>query len=211
MFSRVRRCFRRSEVDMTEMREKRKETGGRSNEGRRRWSWRMWNVRRRTSSPASVIIKRLVKEEEERLTEGLQLITQKRNEGNDRLILLTEEESIIKRPFRRLHPEYEVLKYKEKKVMSFLHNVEMDTIKAHRDLQELKKETHFYSNLQKRIVTERNLVQEHLNTLNQEMMAVYIDLTVIQKYMVDFNPNDKDEQEKTSNLQTEHHQVGTSI
>ncbi|XP_076769196.1 uncharacterized protein LOC143434431 [Arvicanthis niloticus] len=91
--------------------------------------------------------------------------------------------------------------------MSFWHNLEMDTIKARKDLQELKKETNFYSNLQKRILTEKNLVQQHLDTLNQETMAVYVDFAVINKYLTDFNPNDKDEQEKTSNLQTQHHQV----
>ncbi|XP_076769319.1 uncharacterized protein LOC143434479 [Arvicanthis niloticus] len=60
------------------------------------------------------------------------------------------------------------------------------------------------SNLQNRIVTEKNLVQQHLDTLNQ---AMYIDFHVVQKYLLDFNPNDKEEQEKTSNLQTQHHQV----
>ncbi|XP_076562384.2 uncharacterized protein LOC143433951 [Arvicanthis niloticus] len=204
MFSRVRRFFRRGEVDMTERREK-EEAGlsAESNEGRRRWPWRMWRVGRRTSSPASVLMKKLAKREEERLTEGLQLITQKGKEERDQLILLTEEASIKKRSFPRLNPQYEVLKYKEK-VMSFLHNLEMDTLKAHETKQQLKKEINFYSNLQNRIVTEKNLVQQHLDTLNQ---AVYIDFRVVQKYLLDFNPNDKEEQEKTSNLQTQHHQV----
>ncbi|XP_076769315.1 uncharacterized protein LOC143434468 [Arvicanthis niloticus] len=80
----------------------------------------------------------------------------------------------------------------------------MDTFKAYETQQQLKKETHFYSKLQKRIMLEKDLLHEHLDTLNQ---AVYIDFRVIQKYLVGFNLNDEEEQEKTSNLQTQHHQV----
>lgn len=66
------------------------------------------------------------------------------------------------------------------------------------------------SNLRDRIVMEKNLVQKRLDTLNQETTAVPIDWDLIKKYLVDFNPNDKDEQEKNSNLQTQHHDVGSS-
>ncbi|XP_028639073.1 disks large homolog 5-like, partial [Grammomys surdaster] len=162
-------------------------------------------VRRRTSSPESVLIKKVAMEEEERLTEELQFITQNTNGARDRLIFLTEG-SINKRPFRRLDPQYELLKYKEKKVMSFLHSIEIDTVNSRENLQELKKETNFYSNLHNRIMTEKNFVKEDLDALNQEIMTVQVDLNVILKYLVDFNQNDKDEQEKTSKLQTQYHQ-----
>ena len=36
------------------------------------------------------------------------------------------------------------LKMKEKEVMSFLHNLEMENMEAQENKQELKKETHFY-------------------------------------------------------------------
>lgn len=44
MFTRLRRLFQRERVDVTERRERRKEAvlPRESNEGRRRWSWRMW-------------------------------------------------------------------------------------------------------------------------------------------------------------------------
>ena len=45
MFARLRKLFRRTNVDGRETRERRKE-GGLSperNEGRRRWSWRIWS------------------------------------------------------------------------------------------------------------------------------------------------------------------------
>ncbi|XP_028617056.1 disks large homolog 5-like [Grammomys surdaster] len=208
MFTRLRRLFQRERVDVTERRERRKEAvlPRENNEGRRRWSWRMWQVRRQTSSPAHDLIKKVVMEVEERLTEELQLITQNTNQARDRLIFLTDG-SINKRPFRRLDPQYELLKYKEKKVMSFLHSLEIDTINSRKHLEELKKETNFYSNFHNRIVTEKNLVKKDLDTLNQEIMTVQVDWNSIQKYLLEFILNDKDEQKETSKLQTQHHQV----
>ena len=45
---------------------------------------------RQTSTPATVLSKKQAKEEEERLTRELQLVTQERNELRDRLIYVTE-------------------------------------------------------------------------------------------------------------------------
>ena len=45
---------------------------------------------RQTSSPVTVLSKKQAKEEEERLTRELQLVTQERNELRDRLIYVTE-------------------------------------------------------------------------------------------------------------------------
>ena len=45
MFARLRKLFRRTNVDERETRERRKGAGlsSESNEGQRRWSWRMWS------------------------------------------------------------------------------------------------------------------------------------------------------------------------
>ena len=48
------------------------------------------------------------------------------------------------RPFQKLNPMYEQLKLKEKEVMTFLHNLEMEKIEAQENIQELKKEINFY-------------------------------------------------------------------
>ena len=45
--------------------------------------------------------------------------------------------------------------------------------------------------------------------LIQESKEVLLDWSLIEKYLVGLNMNGKDEQEKTSNLQTQH-QVGTT-
>ena len=48
------------------------------------------------------------------------------------------------RPYHRQNSLYEKLKLKEKEIMTFLHNLEMENMEAQETKQELKKETHFY-------------------------------------------------------------------
>ena len=48
------------------------------------------------------------------------------------------------RPYHRQNPLYEKLTLKEKEIMTFLHNLEMENMEAQENKQELKKETHFY-------------------------------------------------------------------
>ena len=57
---------------------------------------------------------------------------------------------------------------------------------------------------------QKNLMIKKLVTLKQENKEVHADWTIIQQYLVDLNLNDKDEQEKTSILHDQQHQVGTS-
>ena len=57
---------------------------------------------------------------------------------------------------------------------------------------------------------QKNLMNKRLVTLKQENKEVHADWTIIQQYLVDLNLNDKDEQEKTSILQDQQHQVGPS-
>ena len=47
-------------------------------------------------------------------------------------------------------------------------------------------------------------------TLQQESKEVQADWALIHQYLVDLNLSGKDEQEKTSNLETQEHQVGTN-
>ncbi|XP_052028753.1 disks large homolog 5-like [Apodemus sylvaticus] len=205
MFARLRKLFQRTNVDGRETRERRKGAGlsSESNEGQRRWSWRMWRAGRQTSSPATILSKKQAKKEEEKLTTELQLITQERNEVNDRLISITEGD-MNKRTFQRLNSMYEQLKLKEEEIKSFLHNIEMEKIEAQEYIQELKKEINFYSNLHSRLLMEKMLVKKRRVMLMQESKEVLLDWSLIEKYLVGLNMNGKDEQEKTSNLQTQH-------
>ncbi|XP_052028341.1 disks large homolog 5-like [Apodemus sylvaticus] len=212
MFARLRKLFRRTNVDGRETRERRKEAGlsSESNEGQRRWSWRMWRSGRQTSSPVTVLSKNQAKEEEERLTRELQLVTQERNELRDRLIYVTEG-AMNKRPYYTPNPLYEKLKLKEKEIMTFLHTLEKENIEAKQTFQDLKKEINFYRNLHSRLLMQKNIMNKRLVTLKQENKEVHADWTIIQQYLIDLNLNVKDEQDKTSILQGQQHQDAESV
>lgn len=97
---------------------------------------------RQTSSPVPVISKKQFEKEEKKLIKEIQLTTEETNELRDRLIYVTEG-SMNKRPYHRQNPLYEKLKLKEKEIMTFLHNLEMETMEARENNQELK-EINFY-------------------------------------------------------------------
>ncbi|XP_017171719.1 disks large homolog 5-like isoform X2 [Mus musculus] len=97
------------------------------------------------------------------------------------------------RTYHRQNLLYEKLKMKEKEVMSFLHNLEMEYVEACKNNQELKKEI--------------NLYHKKLVILKQESKKLQADWAIIHQYLVDLNLSCKDEQEKTSNLETQEHQV----
>ncbi|XP_034375155.2 disks large homolog 5-like [Arvicanthis niloticus] len=208
MLSRLRRVFGRAELDVIETRERQKVAGLSSgnNEGRMRWSWRMWRAGRQTSSPATVLSKKQAKKEEKRLTKELELCTQERNELRDRLIYVTEG-SMNKRPYYSPNPLYEKLKLKEKTIMTFLHKLEMDNIECTENFQEHKKEINFYRNLHSRLLLQNALVKKTLVTLKKDCKEVQADWYLLQQNLIDTNLNCEDEQEETSNLQEPQHQV----
>ncbi|XP_052028780.1 disks large homolog 5-like [Apodemus sylvaticus] len=211
MFARLRKLFRRTSMDGRETRERRKEAGlsSESSERQRRWSWRMWRADRQISSPATVLSKKQAKEEEERLTRELQLVTQERNELRDRLIYVTEG-AMNKRPYYTPNPLYEKLKLKEKEIMTFLHTLEKENIEAKQNFQDFKKEINFYRNLHSRLLMQKNLMNKRLVTLKQENKEVHADWIIIQQYLVDLNLNNKDGQ-KSSIPQGQQHQDAESI
>ncbi|XP_034375334.1 disks large homolog 5-like [Arvicanthis niloticus] len=208
MLSRLRRVFGRADLDEIETRERQKVAGLSSgnNEGRRRWSWRMWRAGRQTSSPATVLSKKQAKKEEKRLTKELELCTQERNELRDRLIYVTEG-SMNKRPYYSPNPLYEKLKLKEKMIMTFLHKLEMDNIECTENFEEHKKEINFYRNLHSRLLLQNALVKKTLVTLKKDCKEVQADWYLLQQNLIDMNLNGEDEPEETSNLQEQQHQV----
>ncbi|XP_063134541.1 disks large homolog 5-like isoform X1 [Rattus norvegicus] len=159
---------------------------------------------RQTSSPENILNKVQANEEEERLNRELELTTKERNELTDRLLYVTGG-SMNKRasPYFRPNPFYENLKIKEKEVMSLLHNLDTKNIEHREKFQELKKDINFYRNLHSRLLMDQACMKKKLVTLRQESKEV-------QRYLFELNPNDEDEQEKTSNLQTQQNVVGTS-
>ncbi|XP_052028745.1 disks large homolog 5-like [Apodemus sylvaticus] len=164
---------------------------------------------RQTSSPATVPSKKQAKEEEERLTRELQLVTQERNELRDHLIYVTEG-AMNKRPYYTPNPLYEKLKLKEKEIMTFLHTLEKENIEAKQNFQDLKKEINFYHNLHSRLLMQKNFMNKRLVILKQENKEVHADWTIIQQYLIDLNLIDKDEEEKPSILQDLQHQASAA-
>ncbi|XP_021045226.1 uncharacterized protein LOC110315534 [Mus pahari] len=106
------------------------------------------------------------------------------------------------RPLQKLNPLYEQLTLKKNQVMSFLHNLEMEKIEAQENIQELKKEINFYTNLHGRLTMEKNFIKMSI-TRKRESKEVQIDWALIDKYLVDLNLNGKDEQQQTSNCETQ--------
>ncbi|XP_063134428.1 disks large homolog 5-like [Rattus norvegicus] len=184
MFARLCRHFGRVDVDREESRVKQTKPK---------------EARRQTSSPENVLNKVQANEEEERLNRELELTTKERNELTDRLLYVTGG-SMSKSPYFRPNPFYENLKIKEKEVMSLLHNLDTKNIEHREKFQELKKEINFYRNLHSRLLMDQACMKKKLVTLKQESKEV-------QRYLFELNPNDEDEQEKTSNLQTQQNVV----
>ncbi|XP_063134803.1 disks large homolog 5-like [Rattus norvegicus] len=184
MFARLLRRFGRVDVDREESRVKQTKPK---------------EACRQTSSPENVLNKVQAKEEEERLNRELELTTKERNELTDRLLYVTGG-SMNKSPYFRPNPFYENLKIKEKEVMSLLHNLDTKNIEHREKFQELKKEINFYRNLHSRLLMDQACMKKKLVTLKQESKE-------LQRYLFELNPNDEDEQEKTSKLQTQQNVV----
>ncbi|XP_028640255.1 disks large homolog 5-like [Grammomys surdaster] len=208
MISRLRRLFGRADMEVTENGERQKVAGlsSESTEGRRRWSWGMWMAGRQSSCLANVLSKKEAKKEAKSLTKELELSTQERNELRDHLIYVTEG-SMYKRPYYRPNPLYEKLKLKEKMVTSFLNKLETENIDSCENFQEHKKEINFYKNLHNRLLLQSSVVKKSLVQVKQDYKEVKADWYLLQQYLTEMNLTVEDEQEKTSNLQKQQHQV----
>ncbi|NP_001296950.1 uncharacterized protein LOC545728 [Mus musculus] len=190
MFARLCNLFGRASVDGRETRERRKDAGlpSESNEGRRRWTWRIWRARRHTSSTAPDLSKKEFKKEKERLTTELHLLIQLRNEQRDHLIDFKESSNYNRtKPTQKKNPFYEQLRSTKNQVLSSVHKLEMGIIEAQENIQELNKWIDYFTNLHSQLLMEKNLKMSI--TQNQKNKEVEIDWALIEKYLVDVNLN----------------------
>ncbi|XP_038956644.1 disks large homolog 5-like [Rattus norvegicus] len=192
MFSRLRKRFGRGNVDSGETRVKESGLSSQSNDGQRQHFWRMFNAGRETSSPETALSEKQAKKEKERLIKELQLITEERNDLRYRLRFLTER-SKNNRPHFRPNPYYEDLERMEEVVMSILHNLEMENTEIHENSHKLKKEITFSRNLLSQLLME-NTCRKKLVPQKQGSKEGHLDCALNQKYLVDFNKKDKDQQ-----------------
>ncbi|XP_051028229.1 disks large homolog 5-like [Acomys russatus] len=149
------------------------------------------------SSPTNHLSKRQMREEMERLTTQLQVITQERNDLRDRLILLTEG-SLDNRPYNRPNPFVEKLKKEHKHLMMDLQSLETEKAEASENLRELEKETGFYRNLQSRLLMEQTQLKKRVDMLRQENRKVQGDWALLKQICKD--------REESSDLQTKQQQ-----
>uniref|UniRef100_L7N2A2 Spermatogenesis associated glutamate (E)-rich protein 1J n=1 Tax=Mus musculus TaxID=10090 RepID=L7N2A2_MOUSE len=190
MFARLCNLFGRVNVDGREARERRKGAGlpSESNEGRRRWTWRIWRARRHTSSTAPDLSKKEFKKEKERLTTELHLLIQLRNEQRDHLIDFKESSNYNRtKPTQKKNPFYEQLRSTKNQVLASVHKLEMGIIEAQENIQELNKWIDYFTNLHSQLLMEKNLKKSI--TQNQKNKEVQIDWALIEKYLVDLNLN----------------------
>ncbi|XP_063134874.1 uncharacterized protein LOC134483567 [Rattus norvegicus] len=192
MFSRLRKCFGRGNVDCGQTRVKESGLSSQSNDGQRQHFWGMFNAGRETSSPETAPSEKQVKKEKERLIKELQLITEERNDLRDRLRFLTER-SKNNRPHFRPNPYYEDLERMEEVVMSILHNLEMENTEIHENNHKLKKEITFSRNLLSQLLME-NTCRKKLVPLKQGSKEGHLECALNQKYLVDLSKKDKDQQ-----------------
>ncbi|XP_063134646.1 disks large homolog 5-like [Rattus norvegicus] len=192
MFSRLRKRFGRGNVDSGETRVKESSLSSQSNDGQRQHFWGMFNAGRETSSPETALSEKQAKKEKERLIKELQLITEERNDLRYRLRFLTER-SKNNRPHFRPNPYYEDLERMEEVVMSILHNLEMENTEIHENSHKLKKEITFSRNLLSQLLME-NTCRKKLVPQKQGSKEGHLDCALSQKYLVDFNKKDKDQQ-----------------
>ncbi|XP_063134545.1 disks large homolog 5-like [Rattus norvegicus] len=192
MFSCLRKRFGRGNVDCGETRVKESGLSSLSNDGQRQHFWGMWNAGRETSSPETALSEKQAKKEKERLIKELQLITKERNDLRYRLRFLTER-SKNNRPHFRPNPYYEDLERMEEVVMSILHNLEMENTEIHENSHKLKKEITFSRNLLSQLLME-NTCRKKLVPQMQGSKEGHLDCALNQKYLVDFNKKDKDQQ-----------------
>ncbi|XP_063122383.1 disks large homolog 5-like isoform X1 [Rattus norvegicus] len=215
MFSRLRKNFGRVNADFGQTGVRESRLSSKINDGQRKLAWGMLNDGRLTASPGPVVINKEANTEnteEQRLIRQLQSATEERNELRDLLTYVTERYRNNRASrYIRSNPFYEKLKIKEREVMSLLHNLEMRNIEHCEKFQELQKEINFYRNLPSRIHMDKICMQKKLFPFRKESKAEQLDSApLLQKFLFDLNKKDKDEQEKTSNLQTKQHLVGTS-
>ncbi|KAH0509643.1 Disks large-like protein 5 [Microtus ochrogaster] len=90
-----------------------------------------------------LLTKKQMKQEVDRLTTELQLITSQRNEQQDHLTFISED-TMENRPYHKPNPFYEKLKLEHAQVMSELRTLEADYTETSEKFSELTKETVFY-------------------------------------------------------------------
>nr|XP_048301228.1 disks large homolog 5-like [Myodes glareolus] len=120
-----------------------------------------------------LLTKNQMKQEVDRLTTELQLITSQRNELQDHLTFISED-TMDNRPYHKPNPFYEKLKLEHAQVVSELRTLEVDYTDTSEKFGELTKETVFY-HLHSWLLMEQTQLEKKLYMLRQEKMKLLDD------------------------------------
>ncbi|CAH7472049.1 Gm7361 [Phodopus roborovskii] len=190
MLSRLRRLLGRENGEHQETIERQKEAGVQSQE-----------AAMETSTHPSLLTKKQVKKEMERLNRELQLMTNHRNDLRDRLLFITEG-NVEKSPDHRPNPFYKKLKTEHKEIMEELQSLQNKNTKASEKLDDLAKETGFYRGLHSRLLMEQTTLKKKVDMLRQENKKQMEDWFLLKHHLRELKLICKKQKEKTSDLQT---------
>ncbi|XP_075806259.1 disks large homolog 5-like [Microtus pennsylvanicus] len=123
------------------------------------------NAAMEPKSHPMLLTKKQMKQEVERLTTELQLITSQRNERQDHLTFISED-TTENRPYHKPNPFYEKLKLEHAQVMSELRTLEADYTETSEKFSELTKETVFYQ-MSGRLVHDTGTLKDRLTFFRQ--------------------------------------------
>ncbi|EGW08690.1 Disks large-like 5 [Cricetulus griseus] len=157
------------------------------------------------SSQPALLTKKQVKEEMERLTMELQLMTSQRNELRD-LLLFISDGTVDNRPYHKPNPFYEKLKIEHKQVICELKIFENENTEASEKLSELTKETVFYRGLHSRLLIEQTQLNKKVDMLRQEKKKLQEDWVLLKHHLEDLNLICKKQDEETSDMKIQQQQ-----
>ncbi|EGW08693.1 Disks large-like 5 [Cricetulus griseus] len=162
------------------------------------------------SSQSTLLTKKQVEKETERLTTELQLMTSQRNELRDRLLFISEG-TVDNRPYHKPNPFYEKLKLEHKQVMLELKIFKHENTEASEKLSELTKETVFYRGLQSRLLMEQTQLKSKVDMLRQEKKKLQEDWVLLKHHLEDLNLICKNQDEDTSDMKIQKQQERKSL
>ncbi|XP_040611095.1 disks large homolog 5-like [Mesocricetus auratus] len=202
MLSRLRSLFVRERGEHPETRERQKEAAVSSHNkaGTRKWSWVRHKAPTELSSQPTLLTKKQVKKEIERMTTELQLMTNQRNELRDRLLFISEG-TVDNRPYHKPNPFYEKLKLEHKQVLWELKVFEKEKTEVSEKFSELKKETVFYRGLHSRLLMEESQLHKKVDMLRQEKRKLHDDWVLLKHHLEDLNVTDQDEESSDMKIQ----------
>ncbi|XP_040597173.1 disks large homolog 5-like [Mesocricetus auratus] len=207
MLSRMRSLFAREHGEHSETRERQKEADvtSQNKAATHKWSWRRHKAPLETSSQPTLLTKKQVKKEIERMTTELQLMTNQRNELRDRLLFISEG-TVDNRPYHKPNPFYEKLKLEHKQVLWELKVFENEKTEVSEKFSELNKETVFYRGLHSRLLMEQTQLRKKVDMLRQEIKKLQEDWVLLKHHLEDVDVVFKDQEEEICDLKIQQQQ-----